>query len=365
MLDNKRIIFSGGVTLGSVTPLLAVADYLKKHTRTKTERLHIIWIGSHNGPERQLVEQNGIKYFPFRCAKLRRYFSFKNLLDTVNFGLAILQSFIFLWKTKPHLLVSAGSSISVPLHFAAYILKIPTLIHQQDLKPGLANKLMSKTATRITVACKESIKFFNKNKTQLIGNPVRASIFANRAQAIQKFKLEKDVPTILVMGGGTGALQINNLIENTLGQLTTFCQILHLTGENKEGNLKNQPRYHVVNFLEDIGAAYAAADLVVSRAGFATLTELSALAKPAILIPIQNSHQQDNALYFENRGAAVVINYTGSKIQFVELVQNVLKNKQTLDELSNNIKNVLPANAAENMADIIKQLLHLNFRPVP
>ncbi len=386
-----KVILSGGGTLGSVSPLLAAAEELRK----KDSSIEFLWLGTKNGPEKELVEEYNIQFKSIAAGKLRRYFSLEHILDLFKIIIGFSQSFFILKKFKPDVFVSAGAFVSLPAAMAAFILKIPILIHQQDAVAGLANKLMSALAKKITVSLDISLRDFSKEKTELVGNPVRQFIFEGDANRIkEKLELEDDLPLMLVMGGGTGAMAINELVLRALPELLKFCQLIHLTGKGKgiahenardtltgvnpDGIASVRMRYHPVEFAtSEVADFYAAADLVVSRAGMSALSEICALGKPAIIIPIPKSHQEKNAEYFASRGAVIILRQTprvvipnlvrdpqtlkrvqgdNFAVEFINLIKELLFNQSERKKLSENAKKIMPRDAAQKMAEMIQSL---------
>lgn len=353
-----KIILTGGGTIGSVTPLIALAEEIKK----RAPDAEFLWIGTKGGPEKKVVESYNIKFMSVPAGKLRRYFFWKNFLDPVLIIAGFLKSLWLIFKFKPKIILSAGGFVAVPVIWAGWILRKPSLIHQEDLRPGLANKLTARFAKIITVTFPESQKYFPRSV--VTGNPVRQEIFTgSREHAAEIFKLEKDLPTLLVLGGGTGALSLNKTVIEAAPRLLEFCQIIHATGGRFDEKtftiselLKTEnSRYHTFDFLvSEFKDAYAAADLVVSRAGMGTLTELAVLGKPTVLIPIPGSHQEDNAYYFKKQNAVVLWDERQlTPENFSAAVSELLNNKVELENLSRNIKGVMPADAQEKMADEI------------
>ena len=347
-----KIILAGGGTMGSASPLIAIFQEIKK----QQPNAEFLWLATKNGPEDKLVSTYGISLKKINSGKLRRYFSLKNLADPFLVFFGFYQSLTLILKFKPNLIVAAGGFIAVPVVWSGWLLKIPCIIHQQDIVPGLANKLMAPFATIITVTFEKSLNDFPLKKTFLVGNPVRADVLAGSKQSgFSDFNLEPGLPTILFIGGGTGAESLNNLVLNCLGQLTEFCQIIHLTG-GKPVDEKNQSRYHCFDFLTDqLKNAYAVSDLVVSRSGMSVLTELAVLGKPMILIPLPNSHQEKNAEEFFRHNAAVLIpekNILSVK-DFVTAVKSVLMDKSLLENLGRNASKMMPSTAAERIASLI------------
>lgn len=356
MTKNKtyKILLTGGGTGGSVTPLLAVASDLEAEFKKQGRDLEFFWLGTKYGPEREMVERAGIKFKSIIGGKWRRYFSLENLLDVFKIKIAFWQAFFILLKWQPDLAVSAGSFISVPAVWAARVLGAKVLVHQQDARPGLANKLMSPLAKVVTVTFEKSLADYGK-KAVWIGNPVR------KQPAIKKyFAFNNDLPIVLILGGGTGAVAINKLVVESLSELVKFCQIVHVTGKqkiisNQKSAIKN---YSVYEFLgaEQMTDALKLADLVVTRAGLGFLTELSYLGKPSIIIPMPNSHQEDNAEMFKD--ASLVLeqkNLTAAK--FTAEIKNLIDNRELLQKLSRNIGQVMKPGANQAMVKIILRLL--------
>lgn len=348
-----RIIFSGGGTLGPVMPLLSVVEELKK----RDKKHEFLWIGTYGGVEKSVVENKNIKFKAVVSCKLRRYFSFKNFLIPIQFLIAFYQSIIMTLKFAPDVIISAGGYNSVPLVWSARVLKIPVLIHQQDIIPGLANKLMAPFAQTITVTFEKSLKDFDTKKTVLTGNPIRSELYkGNRQRALNHFDLEEDIPTIVFIGGGTGALLLNKIIIESVAQLTRSYQIIHITGKGKSFEVHND-RYHGHEFVgKHMDKVYAAADLVVSRAGLSTLSELASLEKLAIIIPMPNSHQEANAQYFYHRDAALVLDQENLGVEdLVLMIKQTLK-ESTAKKYIANIKKIMPLESASKIADEIEKL---------
>ena len=363
MIKNKniKIMLSGGGTGGSVTSLLAIAE--KAYAVGKN--WDFIFVGTYFGPEREMVSESSskIKFRSMLSGKFRRYFSFRNLIDLFKIVAAFFQSFIILHEEKPDLILSAGSFVSVPLIIAAGFRRIPVIIHQQDVRPGLANKLMAPAADIITVTFAKSLADYGP-KAIWIGNPTKFLEIEKYKKLIvatrTKYGLINEKPLILITGGRMGAKSLNELVFAAHYKLSDF-QIVHLTGLNKARELKSENSdYHVLESLphEYLLILMIAADLVVTRAGLGSLTELSELNKAAIIIPLPYSHQQDNAEIFARLGAAVVFE---QKILRPEIlakeINSLLANNQRLMSLRNNISQVIRRGAALKALDLIEELL--------
>ncbi len=322
---KKTIVFSGGYTLGPVTPLLAMAEALPK------QEYDFFWIGTANGPERQLVEEANIPFASIQSGKLRRYVSVHSFIDTIRIGIGILQSIRLLKTHKPALCITAGGFVSVPVHIAAKILHIPTLVHQQDIEPGLANKLMARWANIVSAATEASAIGLFGQKPVVMGNPVRLFIKKGSAVKGKQFaRISSKEPVILAVGGGTGAEAINSYVRAMVPAVKGRAQVIHLSGMKRNHAALNVLAgscdwYHHLPFLsKELPDVLASADLVISRAGFGMLTELSAVKKIAILIPKQG-HQERNADHVAAHNGAIIVPEGFSQDEFMACVQQGLQ----------------------------------------
>jgi len=356
-----KIVFSGGGTLGPVTPLLAIAEaYKEKDPQTK-----FLWVGTKNGPEKELVVSAGIPFITLTSGKWRRYFSVLNIFDIFKILIGFFQSFFFLLKEKPSLLVSAGGFVSVPLHWAGSLLGIPQWIHQQDWEVGMANKLMAPFADIITVVLNKNLAEFSKKKTVWLGNPVRQQIFrGNKERAKKIFGITTDLPVIFVTGGGTGSLKVNQLVVESIQHLQGFCEIIHLSGKERPQELVEHASkffsfyHHFQFFKNEMADAYAVADLVISRGGFGSISEIAALAKPAILIP-KPGHQFDNVKFIAEAGAAIFVDErTADGNYLAKIVKDLLSDNIEKKRLGKKISSVMPVAKSEEIVSIIDNLVY-------
>jgi UDP-N-acetylglucosamine--N-acetylmuramyl-(pentapeptide) pyrophosphoryl-undecaprenol N-acetylglucosamine transferase len=350
---NKTIVFSGGGTGGSVAPLLAVIKELKKrHPEWK-----IVFFGSFFGIERGMVKREGLNYYPIFSGKFRRYFSFKNFLDIFNILAGFIQSFIYLAIFRPKAVLSAGSFVSVPVAYSAYLLKIPVFSHQQDIRVGLANKLMAVVSKKVSVTFSKSLDDFG-SKAVLTGNPIREefkNISRNKEDLLNKYNLKPNLPILLALGGGTGAQGINNLMAKSYDDLKDKVQIIHILGNRNSINIKDD-NYHSYVFLEAIKIAEVLylSDIVISRCGLGLITELSYLAKPAIFIPMPNSHQEDNANYIKKYEAGLILKQNRvTPKEFSKKILDLLENNELKEKYRNNLYKLIAKDASEKIINII------------
>ncbi len=352
-----KVILSGGGTLGPVVPLLAIFDIYKKYQ----PEAEFIWVGTKNGPEKELIEKYQIPFFAIESGKWRRYFSLRNFLDIFKLMLAFIQSTVLLIQEKPDLLISAGGFVSVPLHWAAAFLGIPAWVHQQDVRPGLANKLIFPWAKKITTALQESVQYFPAKKTEWIGNPVRDLKVENYLVSRQKFNIPEGASVVLAMGGGTGSSKINQMVVEALQHWPKEWHVIHLVGRERpkelaENATKIFENYHVYQFFTDeMKDAYAAADVVISRAGFSSITELASLSKPAVIIPMSDTHQEDNVNYLAKQNAVVALNERlTSGLQLAQVAKDLMNNSVQKMLLGKKLHQLLPPANPEKIIAILK-----------
>ncbi len=279
----KKIVLTGGGTAGHVTPNLALVPSLRE------KGYEIRYIGSYSGIEKDLVEQAGIPYDGISSGKLRRYFDLKNLSDPFRVLKGYRESRRLLKKWRPDIVFSKGGFVAVPVVIAAGRLKIPVIIHESDMTPGLANKLCLSSATVVCCNFPETMKYLPEGKAVHTGCPIRAELLKGdpeAGRALTHFTKEK--PVLLVIGGSTGAVAVNNAVREALPELLCDFQIVHLCGKGKmDESLIGTPGYVQYEYMGDpLKDLFAMADIVISRAGANAICELLALQKPALLIPL-------------------------------------------------------------------------------
>ncbi|MDR0639059.1 MAG: undecaprenyldiphospho-muramoylpentapeptide beta-N-acetylglucosaminyltransferase [Spirochaetaceae bacterium] len=312
-INMKCVAFSGGGTGGHIYPGLAVASSLKL-----TNSVRIIWIGSHSPLDRKIVEDAGITFFAVKSGKLRRYFSFRNILDVFNIAAGYFQARKILKKEKPAVLFSKGGFASVPPCAAAWSLKIPLITHESDYSPGLATRINAFFADKICLSYKESKTFFSRKiqgKTIHTGNPVRDEFrMANAKKGFSFLGVPETEKILLVLGGSQGAKEVNDLVRETLPVLTTYFVVIHQTGQaDFEGSeQRRSDRYRPYAYIgAEMSDVLASAHLVLGRSGAGTVWESAVCGKALLLIPLAGSgtrgDQVENARFFEQKGAATVL----------------------------------------------------------
>ncbi len=355
---SVKILLSGGGTLGPVSPLLAIAETYRQYDPT----VNLLWVGTKNGPERKLIEEQNIPFIAIRNGKWRRYLSLLNIVDLFRLVAAFIQSYVILLNEKPDLLISAGGYVSVPLHAAAALFGIPCWVHQQDVGIGLANKLMFVKAKKITAALKETAEKLPKNRSEWIGNPARELEAGDRLEARRRFNIPAEAPVIFVFGGGTGSNHLNQLILAAMPQLNPAWHVIHVVGRDRSGESSEKTseifsNYHAYKFFtEEMKDAYAIADVVVARAGFGTLTELAALSKAAIILPMIGTHQEENARYFAGHGGIIMLDQASSSLKLAQAIRELLESEEKRQELGNRLHVLLPITKPEKIVEIILKI---------
>ena len=288
-----KLMLTGGGSGGPTIPLICVYETLQE--KLGKEQVDAVFLGTYSGVEKALVEKAGIPFEPIPSGKLRRYWSLQNLRDPFYITAGFFVSTLKLMKYRPNIVISAGSFASVPVAYAAKILGIPHLILQMDARAGLANRLMKPVSVALAHWFESSAKQFKGIATHHIGVMARQSVKEGNPQhANELFGLNPEKPLLVITGGGQGALGLNLALESVLELLLESFQIVHLTGKNYQP--KTYEGYKAIEFLTTgMGDLLARADLVITRAGMSAIAELVSLKKNMILVPLPNSHQEENA----------------------------------------------------------------------
>lgn len=319
-----------------------------------------LYVGTSSGPEAALARAAGLPYVAIRTGRWRRYRTWRNLTDPALVAIGLFQALRVVRKLRPDVAIGAGGFATVPPLLAARALRVPVVVHQQDVAPGLANRILSPFAARVTVAFPESRLAFGGRRACAVGNPVRSGVLAgDPARARAAFDLDEHRPVVLITGGGTGAVRLNQIAAAAARALVGDCQLIHLTGAGKATAGWTHRTYRQYEFLaSEMADALSVADVVVSRAGMSTLSEIAALAKPAVLVPMPGSHQEANAAAFARQGAAIVLHETQlTPTILVEQVRALLGDRQRRQSLGAAAARVLPPNATDAICQKIAALV--------
>ena len=330
----KTIILTGGGTAGHVTPNLALIPSLK------AAGYDIRYIGSYNGMERKLIENAGIPYDGISSGKLRRYFDLKNFSDPFRVLKGYAEALKLLKKYKPDVLFSKGGFVAVPVVLAARHYHIPTIIHESDMTPALANKLCIPSAKWVCCNFPETLKYLPGEKAVLTGSPIREELLqGDRLAGLQYTNLSAAKPIILVIGGSLGSVKVNGAVRSILPKLLEQFQVIHICGKgNLDESLIGTSGYVQYEYVDSpLKHLFAAADLIVSRAGANSICEILALRKPNVLIPLSAAASRGdqilNANSFAKQGYSTVLEeeqVTDSTL--FEAIHNTYENRRTFIE---------------------------------
>ena len=327
----KRIILTGGGTAGHVTPNIALLPRLKELG------YDIQYIGSYTGIEKELIEPFGIPYHGISSGKLRRYFSVQNFTDPFRVLKGFREAHKLIRQLKPDVIFSKGGFVSVPVVLAGKRCKVPVIIHESDMTPGLANKIAIPSAAKVCCNFPETLKSLPEGKAVLTGSPIRQELLSgNKIAAMDMCHFTSDKPVILVIGGSLGAVAVNNAVREALPELLKDFQIIHLCGKGKmDESLKDVEGYCQFEYIKnELHNLFALADIVISRAGTNAICELLALHKPNLLIPLSaNASRGDqilNARSFERQGFSLVLEEEQlTKETLLNAVKTLYENRTT------------------------------------
>lgn len=366
MKKKIKIIVSGGGTGGHIFPALSIANALKQ----KNSDCEILFVGAEGKMEMEKVPAAGYDIIGLPIRGLQRSFSKENLKFFSRLFKSLKKAKKVVKDFKPDAVVGVGGYASGPLLHSAAKLGVPTLIQEQNSYAGITNKLLAKKAKKICVAYEGMERFFPQAKILLTGNPVRKDLLeiaSKKQEAMDHFKLSFDKKTILIVGGSLGARTINNSILKMLTAISdSEIQVIWQTGkfyiEKVRQELENWdiPNLKVYDFLSRMDLAYAAADMVISRAGAGTISELCLVAKPSILVPSPNvseDHQTKNAMALVNKDAAIMVKDIDAEQKLVVEALELVNNEEKLSLLSKNCEALAKPNAADEIADQIIALI--------
>lgn len=347
----KHIVLTGGGTAGHVTPNIALIPRLRELG------YNISYIGSYEGIEKKLIEELGIPYYGISSGKLRRYFDPKNFSDPFRVLKGFSEAKKLLKQLQPDVVFSKGGFVTVPVVIAAKRRKIPAIIHESDMTPGLANKLCIPSAAKVCCNFPETVDSLPKDKAVLTGTPIRQELLDGNADAAAEFcGFTREKPVLMVIGGSLGAASVNENIRKILPELLKDFQVIHLCGKGKTDESLNQTNGYVQfeYIKKELADLFALADIVISRAGANAICELHALKKPNLLIPLSaNASRGDqilNARSFQRQGYSMVL-------EEEEITEETLLN--SIRELYQNRQSYIDTMAKSQTMDSISQITSL------
>lgn len=360
-MKKPRFIISGGGTGGHIYPAVAIANELK----SRFPEAEFLFVGAKDKMEMQKVPQAGYAIKGLWISGIQRKLTLDNAMFPFKLLSSMWNSFRIIKSFKPDVVIGTGGFASGAVLKVASILGIPTVIQEQNSYPGITNKLLAKKANKICVAYENLERFFPKDKMILTGNPVRQDLIneANKSEAIAYFKLDANKKTLLVLGGSLGARRINQLIEKELDfllsqniQIIWQCGKLYLNDYSKYNEKEN---VQVVAFIDRMDLVYAAADVVISRSGASSVSELCIVGKPTIFIPSPNvaeDHQTKNAKAISDKNGAILIKESELETQFETIFSDLISSESKQSELGQNIKKLALPNATK---DIVEEIIKL------
>jgi len=358
-----RIVLTGGGTGGHIFPLVAVAKKIKELDGSA----EFLYLGSRGELEMQAMEENRIPMKYVTGGKMRRYFSVQNFLDFFKIPWGIMQALWHLLWYMPDVIFTKGGYVSVPVAFAAWAYSIPIFTHESDSVPGLANRMIGAVSDRIAISFPRTRRYFAESKVLLTGNPIRDDINQGDKEIFRKrFNLTESQPVILILGGSQGARNINEAIVAILDELLKLGQIIHQTGKSNYKEVIKKARavgvkegrdgYYPIEFINpnEMKDVLVVADVVVSRSGSNSISEIAANGKPAILIPLPsaaNNHQSMNAYSIAEKGGAIVLEESNiGRNMLRSKIEKILSDKELREKMSRNIKEFYHLDATEKIA---------------
>lgn len=362
-MQNLKFILSGGGTGGHIYPAIAIANELK----LRFPDADILFVGASNKMEMQKVPQSGYPIKGLWIAGIQRKFTFDNALFPIKLLDSLLKSRTIIRQFKPDVVIGTGGFASGPLLRVAGFAGIPTVLQEQNSFPGITNKWLSKKASKICVAYENLEKFFPKNKIVLTGNPVRQDLTGfkeKREEAIAFYKLDPNKKTVLVLGGSLGARRINQLIAKELVNFSSQnVQLIWQCGKlyhDEYAHFNEKEDVQVLSFIDRMDLAYAAADVIISRAGASSVSELCLVGKPTLFIPSPNvaeDHQTKNANAIVDKEGALIIKESELDTQFTTAINAILNDDELQKKLSENMLKLAKPNATKDIVDEIEKLI--------
>jgi len=369
-----KILFTGGGTAGHIFPIVAVIREMRKNY--PHGGFDFFYLGPKDKFSKELLLKEGVEVKTILAGKIRRYFSLKNVIDIFKLPIGILQAFYHIFIISPDVIFSKGGYGSIAASISGWILMVPIFLHESDICPGLANRIVGRFALEIFISFSiKKTEYFPAKKMLSVGNPVRKEILEGSKEGAKKlFNLTGEKPVILILGGSQGAQRINDKILSILPDILKDYEIIHQTGERNFEQVKKEAEvvitedfkkyYHPSPFLNEteISNAYSAANLIVSRAGAGTIFEIAFIGKPSILVPLPESaqnHQVKNAYAFCETGATLVIEEANFRPHFVlERIKNLFSQPERLKQIAERAKEFSKPNAARIIAEYMVTYLN-------
>ncbi len=367
-MKNLKFIISGGGTGGHIYPAIAIANELKM----RYPQAEFLFVGAKGKMEMQKVPQQGYQIVGLWIAGLQRRITADNLLFPVKLLSSLLKARTIIGNFKPDVVIGTGGFASGPLLQVAGIAGIPTVIQEQNSYPGITNKILGKRANVICVAYENLDRFFNKNKVVLTGNPVRQDLLRvreNRDEAIKFYNLDPSKKTVVVLGGSLGARRINQLIASeAVNFAAQDVQVIWQCGKLYWEDYKqynDSTNIQVISFVDRMDLLYAAADIIISRAGASSVSELALAGKPTIFIPSPNvaeDHQTKNAMAIVEKEGAILIKEAELETKFSNVFTNLLGDRNLQIKISENFRKLATPDATSRIADEIEKLIKNNVK---
>ncbi len=349
----KKIVLTGGGTAGHVTPNIALMPRLKELG------YEVHYIGSYDGIEKKLIEEMGVPYYGISSGKLRRYFDWKNFTDPFRVLKGFGEAKKLLKIINPDVVFSKGGFVAVPVVQAAKRCHIPTIIHESDMTPGLANKLSIPAAAKICCNFPETVKYLPEGKAVLTGSPIRQELLkGNKLAGLNFCGFTAKKPVLMVIGGSLGSVAVNNAVRSILPQLLKTFQVIHLCGKgNLDETQKGMEGYVQYEYIkQELADLFALADIVISRAGANAICELLALRKPNLLIPLSaaasRGDQLLNAKSFQQQGFSMVLQEEEITPQL--LLSTILELYENRNSYAEAMKKSGQSNAIEMITELIE-----------
>ncbi len=361
---DYRFLLAGGGTGGHLYPAIAVAEQI----RILKPESKILFVGTKDKIEAKVVPSKGFDFKTIWVSGFSRKFKLENLLFPIKLIIAMIQSLIINIKFKPKVMIGAGAYVSGPVAIGASVMGAKIILLEQNSYPGITNRLLEKKAEQIHICFEETKKYFrDQTKLKVSGNPIRVDLqLIERSKACAEFGLDENKKVLLVLGGSLGAGNINKALAANLEKIMRDgMQIIWQTGKNyfEEYKKLNSKNIKVYPFIENMTAAYSAADLVIARAGATTIAEVAALGLPVVFIPstvVAANHQYMNAKTLEEGNAAIIIKDEELKDKLYTVVKSLINDSEKLAELKRNIKQFSKPNAAVEIAREAIKLAEVN-----